>query len=72
MGLVLDFDLRLMHLQIEDLFVDLVDKGIGFLAFNLAFLQQVVNEGGFVNQQIVLGPPMLDGFLDLRELLFNV
>jgi hypothetical protein len=61
-----------MHLKEEDLLVYLFLKLDSLLVFDLSLLQHLVDIVVFMNKQIILSPPVLDGLGNFWEGVLNI
>jgi hypothetical protein len=70
--LIDELNLWRMHLKEVDLSVYLCFQLYSLFVFDLTMFQHLIYIMVFVHQQVVLGPPMLNGFTNFRESIFDL
>lgn len=65
-------DIWRVRCEIENLLADFLLQFIGFLFLNLTMLEHLINIMVFMDQKVMLGTPVLDGFADFRERVLDV
>ena len=72
MVLVSELDFWLMHLEVENLLINLTSKSRSLLILNLSLLEHIINEMELMNKDVILCSSVLDGFGNLWEHILDV